>query len=56
MTTNFNLPLNSGSIMYNFGISLVFLSPIIRKMLSQVFLLNNIMRLLNNKFAWFLRT
>ena len=33
MTTDSNLPLNSASIMYHFGVSLVFPSLIIRKVL-----------------------
>ena len=36
MTTDLNLLLNSGSIMYHFGVSLVFLSLIIRKVLSEM--------------------
>ena len=35
MTTNLNLPLNGASIMYHFGVSLVFLSLIIRKIWPQ---------------------
>ena len=35
MTTNLNLLLNSASIMYHFSVSLVFLSLIIRKVLSE---------------------